>query len=255
MTNKTSMRLTFIASTGLYLYAVYKICLLTARTFDPLHLYSLTLGEKWWFLLTSSNSFLVMLALGLCGWLFVYAGTNKTQEIDHFVKIKKIVFSIYILFSIGSIFVVAYYIYSSLRTYQIYLNQSGYIANNLKPLLISMFSVVSGVFISVGGIMFGIYILSGNEKLRRVVLPIYLIGFISTMIIRMYNFVDTIISYMRIFVDFEQYGITMNQIYEIILSFAVSILLATASLIIILYGMKKKKIVLDEKLILSNFST
>ena len=84
--------------------------------------------------------------------------------------------------------------------------------------------------------------------MRKVVLPIYLTGFISIMIMSIYNFMHPILFYIREYIDSKVYEITANRICEIILSFTVDILIVTASLIIVLYGIKKKRTILDEKL-------
>lgn len=241
MKNKTYMNLTLISSIGLCLYSSYKIILLAISIFSSVRSIS-SKSSTSWLSLFASNSFWMTLTLGLCGLLFVYAEKNKAGEMDflkHFDKIKRIVFSLFILFSTCLFFVVSYSIYSSIDTYRIYSEKGSVLTDNSLSILTTVITTVIGMIVTISMIMFGIYILTGKEKLRKILLPIYLTCFISVFIIHIYTFINAVIINNRFFADSSNniiYGVTNNNINVIVITFISDILVILAYLVIILYG-------------------
>lgn len=241
MKSKTYMNLTLISSIGLCLYSSYKIILLAISVFISVISISSKPGVSW-LRLFASNSFWMTLTLGLCGLLFVYTEKNKAGEmglLKHFEKIKQIVFSLFILFSTCMFFVVSYSIYSSINAYWIYYGNGGVLTEISLPILTTVITTVIGVTVIISMIMFGVYILTGKEKLRKILLPVYLFGFISTIIINTYTFINAVIINNRFFADSSNnvvYGVTNNNINIIITTYIGDILVMLAYLVIILYG-------------------
>lgn len=251
MTNKTNRGFVIAAAIILCLYSFYKIYNSLSYIFDSLRSTAIISGDMAGYLLYSEVDFLGLLTLGIGGFLLVYIELNKKRGIDiqtYFDRAKQIVFSMLILLSIGSIIKTGYNIFMSLKAYQIYIEKGSTEGEMLLPILISLLEIPFIIIISIGGILFGLYILSEKEKLRKAGLILYLVGTIFIIGRLGYSFVNSMIFYIRIPDPFIQYGITTNQIYGEILLFAVSILVKTAILIIVFYGMKKKRTARDEKL-------
>ncbi len=250
MTNKTGRKLVIAASVMLCLYSSYKIFNSLSYLFNPLRI-RMTFGDTAEYLLFSGGGFLGLLTLGIGGFLLVYIDLKRSREIEismRFNRAKQIVFLMFVLFSIGSIIKIGYNIFMSLKAYQIYIENGSTEGEMLLPFLISALGIPFSICVSIGGILFGLYILSEKEKIRKIGLALYLIGTIFSLISLFYFFINSMIFYIRISDDFIQYGMTMNQIYKMILSFAVNILIQTACLIIVLYGMKKNRTAPDEKM-------
>lgn len=248
MKNNKSRKFVIAAAIILCLYSFYKIFNSLFYIFKPFRI-RMTFGEITEYLLYSGVGFWGLLALGIGGFLLVYTDLKRSREIEISVRsnqAKQIVFSMLILFSIGSIIRTGYNIFMSLKAYQIYIDNGSTEGEMFLPFLISILLIPFSICFFVGRIFFGLYILSEKEKLRKPGLVLYLIGSIFMLGNLTYSFVNSMIDYSRISDNFIQYGITMNQIYKGIILFIVNILIEIACLIIVLYGMKKKITAPDE---------
>jgi hypothetical protein len=193
---------------------------------------------------------MVPLTLGLGGLVLVYADLSKDKDLDfqnRITNIRNIVFSALIIFSI---WMIIYSIYNSFTSYQIYLNSSVQSQDEVNVFFLVIISLVVVFIISIGEILFGIYIITKREGLLKPFLIIYFAGFAYTLIRTTYVFINSIIFNIELLTDASKaalFGMKENRISSIIISFVVNILILAAGLIIVLYGIKKKKIPLHEK--------
>ncbi len=248
-TIKNKEKLTIAASLGLSLYSIYKIIFLSSA-FKPLQSFEFTFGVTLKYLLIYSIPLWNLLALGLCGLVLVYAYINKNKKIgfhNRVIKIKKILFSTLIIFSTGSIFVILYNAYSSYQAYQEHIIQGFdmvYRSFQMSFIIIA-FTTIS----LIGEILFGLYVITKREGLLNPFMIICFTGFIFSLLIKTHSFVTAIIKERLMIADpslLSIFGLTKNYIFDNIISFLFSILILSAGLIIILYGIKKEKISLSE---------
>ncbi|MHB8962776.1 MAG: hypothetical protein ACYC5K_06435 [Saccharofermentanales bacterium] len=242
MTNKTERITVTTASTGLCLYSFYKFITSFFDLFGHLQSVTMTTGEKISYLLNGFISTFDILIFGICGFLLIYSEYVEKKDIDirnRFFLVKKIVFSLFVLLSSGSIIRMGYYFFTSLEPFQRTLDQVSHQGEPVFPYIFSMIVMPFGILVPIGSILFGLFILQSKENLRRPGFLLFLTGSVVSMISRTYTFTRSMILYIKISDKFELYGISMNQIYKSILLFTVNILLIAAGLIVVRYGSKK----------------
>ncbi|MHB1454558.1 MAG: hypothetical protein ACYCYM_11490 [Saccharofermentanales bacterium] len=252
MNNKD--RLTTAASAVLSLYALFEIIQTLILALDANRFIFKSFGQRVFYFLSSSIGSWGLLALGLCGLVLVYAEISKDKDMEfqnQFAKIKKIVFSAFLILTIGSIFKFIYLGYTSYQSYEIAI-ASGVDRNSLgfSFFAVSIIGAVFGALIIFSRTLFGIYLLNKIEKLIRPIFITSIAGFAYTFISRTYSFVNAIIFNSSLFADASkivEYGQPENRIGSVIFSYAGDLLVLAASLIIILYGIKKEKIAASEQ--------
>lgn len=252
MNNKD--RLTIAASAGLSLFAPYTIIQTILLALDPNRFIFKPFGQRLLYFLSSSIGSWGLLALGLCGLVLVYAEISKDKDMEfqnQLAKIKQIVFLSFILLTAGYFFRFIYFGYISYQSYEIAI-AAGADSNSLgfSFFAISIIGAVFGTISIFSRILFGIYLIYKNDKLVKPFLILYFAGFAFTLISRTYSFVNAIIFNSSLFADASKivdFGQPENRISSIIFSFSGDFFVLAASLIIILYGIKKDKITASEQ--------
>lgn len=247
MNNK---KLTLVASIGLSVYALYKIISYLSLAFayaksDNFIIWTMLLS-----LLIISISSWTSLALGLCGLILAFEDSNKNSN-DSLKRIvaviKKFAFLTFIALSTCSLFVMVYKIFSDYKKLE-YVLANGYNIGN-RFILINYINVAFSILIYIGGILFGLYVITKREKLIKPFMVIYFTGFTFSLLLKTYSFINAIIEKRMMTVNTLQLGFFAfgkNQLIFNISSYLSSILILTAGLIIVLYGIKKEKLPVTE---------
>jgi len=248
-------KLATAASAGLSLYAFYKIIQTLTIAFDRSYSPFTPFGQRLFSFLSNSIYYWVLLALGLCGLVLVYADLNKNKDMDfqnRINKIKKIIFTTYTIFSIIMIFRFVYWTYLSFQSYYSAIAAGNDMQGFSVRFFINLVIIgVFGAFSILSRTLFGIYLLTKKERLLKPFLIMYIAGFAYTLISETYVFINAIIFNINLFADASKIanlGNPENRINSIIFNFAGDILVLVTGLIIILYGIKKDKLpASDEK--------
>ncbi|MHB1454559.1 MAG: hypothetical protein ACYCYM_11495 [Saccharofermentanales bacterium] len=243
-------RLTIAASIFICLYSLLIIVVNTSNTFSSIRLARLTFSKGLQYLLLYNISYWSLLALGICGFILVYANTTENKELsfqNRLSRMKNIVFAALIVLSTGSLFAVLYNAYVSYQAYQ----------NNLSLTIdvmgvsfqIALISMVISALISIGGILFGLSIIAKREGLLKPVSIIYITGFSVSLLMKIYDFITALSQNGLMTTDPTQislFGPIARYLVNTSFIFIIQILMMVASLIIILYGIKKEKIAASE---------
>ncbi len=245
--------LTITSSTVLILYASYKIIQVFPMSFYRIYSPFTPFGQRLLNFLSSSIYSWGLFALGLCGLMLVYADLNMDKDLDFqnkIANIKKIIYTAFTIFSIGLIFRFIYLNYTSYQSTIIYAASGGdAIATSQRYIANLVLLSVLGILYILGRILFGIYLLTNKDRLIKPFMIIYFAGFAYTFIIKSINFINAIYFNYEQFADASKIaglGHPENRINSIIFSFVSDILLLTAGLIIVLYGIKKEKLAVME---------
>ncbi|MHB8961884.1 MAG: hypothetical protein ACYC5K_01890 [Saccharofermentanales bacterium] len=242
-------KITIVASAGLCLYALYKIVQTILSALDPNQFIFEPIGQRILYFLTSSIDSWGLLALGLCGLVLAYAEINKEKNLEfqnQFAKIRRIVFSAFLILTVGSFFRFIYFSYLSFQSYEIAIASGADVQTNgyrfiVNTIVISIISILP----IWGKTLFGIFLINKNGKLVKPLIITYFTGFIFTLIFTIYRIITTTLFYIQLRTDttgIPNFGSAESHIFTVYFSLAGDILILVASLIIILYGINNEKI-------------
>lgn len=241
LTIKTKGIITFVASTGLSLYSLYEIIRILSIAIKP-YVSIYRPFDKVLFFLNSSINDWGFLALGLCGLVLVYADWNIDKDMDfqnRIAKIKKTVFSAFLIFSVGYIFEYLYLLYSSFQAIAMAKAAGQDVEHYTIPIIaITIIGAVLGAFHFTSKILLGAYLISRNDRLMKPFWIIYIIGFAYTMITSLFGLINgsMMLAESSQLIDA---GLTQPNGFRLIFSFVKNILILAAELIVILYATNK----------------
>ena len=245
LTCKTKGIITIVASIGISLYSIYEIIRVISITLDPSQFILKPFVQRVLFFLNTSIYDWGLLALGLCGLVFVYADLNHDKDMDvqnRITKIKKIVFYSFLIFSVGYIFRFMNLLYTSYQSYEIAKDAGSAVEYFGIPLIaIIIIGAVFSLFIISGRILFGVYLVSKNAKILKPFLILFFVGCAYTLIINVYKLVNGCIQYTIASELYINNGLVQPSRFSMIWPHVTDILIMIASAIVILYGIKKEK--------------